>query len=176
MNNFIPVWTILYQFEQFYTYLNNFIPIWTISEKLTCMCLIKFRYCLFNLSKWTWSWNGIGFPSSSAAKVADNSSCTSSFGWSLFSLSFTQPCGADTSLFEAEMFEKKSHQIAVGWKVWWDTPPRTAIIIKWTKILTLEITIFGLKMMVKSGLEFFFEIPRAQCKKSAQKGWIGHAG
>ena len=24
---------------------------------------------------------------------------------------------------------------------------------KWTKILTLEITIFGLKMMVKSGLE-----------------------
>ena len=42
------------------------------------------------------------------------------------------------------------------------TPPRTARISrglvkismnKWTKILTLEITIFGLKMMVKSGLE-----------------------
>jgi hypothetical protein len=25
---------------------------------------------------------------------------------------------------------------------------------KWTKILTLEITIFGFKMMVKSGLDF----------------------
>ena len=34
---------------------------------------------------------------------------------------------------------------------------------KWTKILTLETTIFGLKMMVKSGLEknIYFEIPRA---------------
>ena len=31
------------------------------------------------------------------------------------------------------------------------TPPRTA-----TKILTLEMTIFGLKMMVKSGLDFLF--------------------
>ena len=30
---------------------------------------------------------------------------------------------------------------------------------KWTKILTLEITIFGLKMMVKSGIEYYFEIP-----------------
>ena len=27
---------------------------------------------------------------------------------------------------------------------------------KWTKIVTLETTIFGLKMMVKSGLDFFF--------------------
>ena len=33
---------------------------------------------------------------------------------------------------------------------------------KWTKILSLEIDIFGEKMMAKSGLEFFyFEIPRA---------------
>ena len=49
---------------------------------------------------------------------------------------------------------------------------------KWTKILTFEITIFGLKMMVK----IYFEIPRAlgmllqSAKKSAQKGWIGRAG
>ena len=28
-------------------------------------------------------------------------------------------------------------------------------IYKWTKLLTLEMTIFGLKMMVRSGLEFF---------------------
>ena len=27
---------------------------------------------------------------------------------------------------------------------------------KWTKILTLESTIFGLKMIVRSGLEFFY--------------------
>ena len=33
------------------------------------------------------------------------------------------------------------------------TPPRTA-----TKILTLEMTIFGLKMMVKSDLEIFADI------------------
>ena len=33
---------------------------------------------------------------------------------------------------------------------------------KWTKILTLEMTMFGLKMMVKSGLYFFyFEVLRA---------------
>ena len=46
------------------------------------------------------------------------------------------------------------------------------------------MTIFGLKMMVKSGLEkIIFEIPRApselllpSAEKSAQKGWIGLAG
>ena len=51
---------------------------------------------------------------------------------------------------------------------------------KWTKHLTLEMTMFGLKMMVKSGPDFFFiyfEILRApselllpSAKKSAQKG------
>ena len=34
-------------------------------------------------------------------------------------------------------------------------PARTNSISKWTKILSLDIDIFGLKMMVKSGLEFF---------------------
>ena len=54
---------------------------------------------------------------------------------------------------------------------------------KWTKILSLEINIFDLKMMVKSGLEFFyFEIHQApselllpSAKISAQNGWIGLA-
>ena len=49
---------------------------------------------------------------------------------------------------------------------------------KWTKILTLEKTIFGLKLMVKSGLDFFyFEILRApselllpSAKQSAENG------
>ena len=36
------------------------------------------------------------------------------------------------------------------------TPPRTARIPKRTKILSHETTIFGLKMMVKSGLNFLF--------------------
>ena len=45
---------------------------------------------------------------------------------------------------------------------------------KWTKILSLEMTIFGLKMMVKSGLEKIilkfhvpspFRIAAAQCRK-----------
>ena len=36
------------------------------------------------------------------------------------------------------------------------TPSRTHSISKWTRISALEITIFGLKMMVKSGLDFFF--------------------
>ena len=47
------------------------------------------------------------------------------------------------------------------------TPPRTA-----TKILTLEMTIFGLKMMVKSGLEFFIlksYVPLQSCCCPVQK-------
>jgi hypothetical protein len=41
---------------------------------------------------------------------------------------------------------------------------------KWTKILTLEITIFGLKMMKKSGLEKnYFKIPRAPSEKPANQ-------
>ena len=42
----------------------------------------------------------------------------------------------------------------------------------WTKILTLEITIFGLKMMVKSGLEFFIlksYVPLQSCCCPVQK-------
>ena len=50
---------------------------------------------------------------------------------------------------------------------------------KWTKILSHETSLFGLKMMVKSGLEFFyFEILRApselllpSAKKNAHIGW-----
>ena len=49
-----------------------------------------------------------------------------------------------------------------------------------TKILVLEMTIFYLKVMVKSG---YFEIPRApselllpSAEESAQKGCIGLAG
>ena len=45
------------------------------------------------------------------------------------------------------------------------------------------MNIFGLKMMVKSGLDFFFEIERAPSellcpvqKNMAQKGWLGMAG
>ena len=45
------------------------------------------------------------------------------------------------------------------------------------------MTIFGLKVMVKSGLKIYFEIPRApselllpSAEKSAQKGRIGLAG
>jgi hypothetical protein len=43
---------------------------------------------------------------------------------------------------------------------------------KWTKLLTLEITIFGLKMMVKSGLEkiiFKFHEPLQSCCCPGQK-------
>ena len=55
------------------------------------------------------------------------------------------------------------------------TPPRTKN--KWNKISGLETNIFGLKIMLKSGLDFFyFEIPPApsqlllpSAKKSAQK-------
>ena len=57
---------------------------------------------------------------------------------------------------------------------------------KWTKILTLEITIFGLKMMVKSGLEKIilkFHVPLRplelllpSAEKTARKGRIGLAG
>ena len=51
-------------------------------------------------------------------------------------------------------------------------------LYKWTKISSLKIDIFVLKMMMKSGLEFFyFKIHRAlselllpSAKKSAQKG------
>jgi hypothetical protein len=45
--------------------------------------------------------------------------------------------------------------------------------------LSLEIDIFDLKMMMKSGLEFFilkFAEPLQSAKKSAQKGWIGLSG
>ena len=52
------------------------------------------------------------------------------------------------------------------------TPPRIATIFKWTKILSLEITIFGLKMMVKSGLEkniLKFHVPLQSCYCSVQK-------
>ena len=50
------------------------------------------------------------------------------------------------------------------------TPPRTA---KWAKILSLETAIFGLKMMMKSGLEIFIlksYVPLQSTKKSAQNG------
>ena len=55
---------------------------------------------------------------------------------------------------------------------------------KRTKFSSLKIYIFYFKMMVKSGLFFFyFEIQRApselllpNAKKSAQKGWIDLAG
>ena len=57
---------------------------------------------------------------------------------------------------------------------------------KWTKISSLEINIFHLKMMVKSGLEFFTlkftkplwpsELLLPSANKSAQKGLIGLAG
>ena len=53
---------------------------------------------------------------------------------------------------------------------------------KWTKISSLEITIFCLKIMVKSGLDFLFRNHRApselllpSAKISAQIGWIGLA-
>ena len=39
------------------------------------------------------------------------------------------------------------------------TPPRTARSNKWTKISGLETNIFDLKMMLKSGPDFFFQIP-----------------
>jgi hypothetical protein len=40
--------------------------------------------------------------------------------------------------------------------------PEHQFFLKWTKLLTLDIAVFGLKMMVKSGLEKkYFEIPRA---------------
>ena len=45
------------------------------------------------------------------------------------------------------------------------------------------MTIFGLRIMVKSGREKLFQIPRdpselllPSAEKSAQKGWIGLAG
>ena len=43
---------------------------------------------------------------------------------------------------------------------------------KWTKILSLEMTIFGLKMMVKSGLEKIilkFHVPLQSCCCPVQK-------
>ena len=55
---------------------------------------------------------------------------------------------------------------------------------KWTKILSLEMTIFGLKMMEKSGLEKIFwnytcpfRVAAAQCRKSCPErlnwsGWL----
>ena len=47
-----------------------------------------------------------------------------------------------------------------------------------TKILSLEITIFGVKMMVKSGLDFFFfEILRAPSEIPASlPGQFSHYG
>ena len=45
-------------------------------------------------------------------------------------------------------------------------------LYKWTKILSLEIDIFGLKMMMKSGLEFFilkFTEPLQSCCCPVQK-------
>ena len=56
--------------------------------------------------------------------------------------------------------------------------------MKWSKILCLEIDISDLKMMVKSGLEFFIlkfnqapsELLLPSAKNPAQKGWIGLAG
>ena len=49
---------------------------------------------------------------------------------------------------------------------------------KWTKILSLEINIFDLKMMVKSGLEFFyFEIHQAPSEITAKlPGQFSHSG
>ena len=53
---------------------------------------------------------------------------------------------------------------------------------KWTKLLTLKITIFGLKMMVKSGLERIilkfhspFRVAAAQCKKICPE-WLNWPG
>jgi hypothetical protein len=47
-----------------------------------------------------------------------------------------------------------------------------------TKIVTLEIAIFGLKMIVKSGLEFFilkFNEPLQGCCRSGQKNLLRRA-
>ena len=44
-----------------------------------------------------------------------------------------------------------------------------------TKILSHETIIFGLKMMVKSGLDFFFEILRAPSEKAGAT-LNGHEG
>ena len=49
---------------------------------------------------------------------------------------------------EASMVTHKISQKACG-------PHYLELILQVTKILTLEMPIFGLKMMVKSGLEFF---------------------
>jgi hypothetical protein len=65
-----------------------------------------------------------------------------------------------------------------------DTSARTHFISSVTKISSLEINIFDLKMMLKSGLDFFilkFTKPLQSCccpvqKKSDQKGRIGLAG
>jgi shikimate 5-dehydrogenase len=49
----------------------------------------------------------------------------------------------------------------------WYTPPRTHFISGLSKLLTFEMTIFGLKMMVKSGLQFFIlklNEPLQSCK------------
>ena len=44
------------------------------------------------------------------------------------------------------------------------------LFYKWTKISSLEINIFDLKMMVKSGLEFFIlKFSEPSAKKSAQR-------
>ena len=44
----------------------------------------------------------------------------------------------------------------------WDIGSNQVELFQWTKISSLEITVFDLKMMVKSGLEFFyFEIHQA---------------
>ena len=47
----------------------------------------------------------------------------------------------------------------------------------WTKLLTLEMTIFGLKMMVNSVLDFFFEIelqlPSAKKNGPERLNWPG---
>ena len=48
------------------------------------------------------------------------------------------------------------HSIYIQFRKELLTLPRTARVSKWAKILTLETTIFGLKMMVKSGLDFFY--------------------
>ena len=52
------------------------------------------------------------------------------------------------------------------------TPARTHSMYKWTKISSLEIDIFDLKMMVKCGLEFFlkkFSAPLQSCCCPVQK-------
>ena len=92
--------------------------------------------------------------------------------------------GHTPNLFSCSFFTRRKHALLQS-----NQALRSFIIhtsqnsfYKWTKILSLEITIFYLKMMVKSGLDFFFEMPPApselllpSAKISAQNGRIGLA-